>query len=69
LRRYAEELGVDLARFDADMTGADVRARIQRDVDSGLATGEVQGTPTIFIDGVVHRGAYDAAALMEALAR
>jgi protein-disulfide isomerase len=38
-------------------------------VDSGLATGEVQGTPTIFIDGVVHRDAYDAAALMEVLAR
>ena len=44
-------------------------ARIRRDVDSGLATGEVQGTPTLFIDGVVHRGAYDAASLMEALVR
>jgi protein-disulfide isomerase len=69
LLRYAEELGLDLARFDADRTGADVQARIQRDVDSGLATGEVHGTPTIFIDGVVHRGAYDAAGLMEALAQ
>jgi hypothetical protein len=25
----------------------------------------VLGTPTIFIDGVVHRGPYDAASLLE----
>ena len=69
LRRYAEELDLDLALFDSDRASADVMARIRRDVDSGVATGEVQGTPTLFIDGVVHRGAFDAASLMEALAR
>ena len=69
LRRYAEELELDLGLFDSDRTGDDVLARIRRDVDSGLATGEVQGTPTLFIDGVVHRGAFDTASLMEALAR
>jgi protein-disulfide isomerase len=68
LRRYAEELELDLALFDSDRTGDDVLARIRRDVGSGLATGEVQGTPTLFIDGVVHRGPYDADALMQALA-
>ena len=69
LRRYAEELGLDLPRFDGDRESAEVLARIRRDVDSGLATGEVQGTPTLFIDGVVHRGAYDATTLMEVLTR
>ena len=69
LRRHAEELELDLGLFDSDRAGADVLARIRRDVDSGLATGEVQGTPTLFIDGVVHRGAYDTASLMEALDR
>jgi protein-disulfide isomerase len=69
LRRYAEELGLDLPRFDSDRGSAEVLARISRDVDSGLATGEVQGTPTLFIDGVVYRGAYDAATLTEALTR
>jgi glutaredoxin len=29
----------------------------------------VLGTPTLFIDGVVHRGGYDTATLIEALAR
>jgi hypothetical protein len=36
------------------------------DVESGLATGEVLGTPTLFIDrGPVHRGPYDAAVLLQ----
>jgi glutaredoxin len=29
----------------------------------------VRGTPTLFIDGVVHRGGYDAATLLAALGR
>jgi len=68
LRRYATELGLDVPRFDADRTGADVLARIQRDVDSGLATGEVRGTPTLFVDGGVYRDSYDAATLAQVLA-
>jgi protein-disulfide isomerase len=69
LRRYAVELELNLARFDEERAGAGVLERIRRDVESGLASGEVQGTPTLFIDGVVHRGGYDAATLLEALAR
>ena len=38
------------------------------DVDSGLASGQVLGTPTLFIDGVVHRGGYDPPTLLAALA-
>ena len=63
LRRYAAELELDVDRFDEERVGDAVRRRIQRDVDSGLATGEVWGTPTLFIDGVVHRGGYDLASL------
>ena len=69
LERYAVQLGLDVARFDRDRSGPEVQARIRRDVESGLASGEVRGTPTLFIDGVVHLGGYDAATLMEALAR
>jgi protein-disulfide isomerase len=69
LRQYAAELELDVARFDTDRTGAAVLARVERDLESGTATGEVLGTPTLFIDGVVHRGGYDAASLLEALAR
>jgi protein-disulfide isomerase len=69
LRRYGRELELDLERFDADRASADVMARIRRDVDSGVASDEVRGTPTLFIDGAVHRDSYDAEILMEALAR
>ena len=69
LRQYAAELELDVALFDSDRIGAAVLRRVARDVKSGIASGEVRGTPTLFIDGVVHRGAYDAAALLEAPAR
>jgi protein-disulfide isomerase len=69
LRRYAAELALDVTRFDRDRAGAAVLERVRRDVRSGTATGEVLGTPTLFVDGVVHRGGYDEAALLEALAR
>ena len=68
LRRYAAELELDVTLFDSDRTGAGVLGRVHRDVQSAIASGEVAGTPTLFIDGVVHRGGYDAAALLEALA-
>jgi protein-disulfide isomerase len=64
LRRYATELGLDAERFDSDKSGAAVYERVRRDVDSGLTSGEVRGTPTIFVDGAVHRGGYDADALL-----
>jgi protein-disulfide isomerase len=62
LRRYAGELGLDLARFDAALE------RVRRDVRSGEESGEVRGTLTLFIDGVVHRGGYVAVAVVEGLA-
>ena len=69
LRRYAAELELDVPAFDVDRSSARVLERVDRDVQSGIASGEVRGTPTLFIDGVVHRGAYDEAVLLAALAR
>jgi protein-disulfide isomerase len=68
LRRYAAQLGLDVAAFDRDRASIGVADRIRRDVDSGLASGQVVGTPTLFIDGVVHRGGYDPPTLLAALA-
>jgi predicted DsbA family dithiol-disulfide isomerase len=69
LRTYANEVGLDVARFDRDRAGDDVMARVARDVASGQASGVVRGTPTLFIDGLLHEGGYDTEALLEALAR
>lgn len=67
LRDYAKELGLDTDAFDRDRTGSEVLSRINRDIESGDATGQVLGTPTIFIGGRVHRASYDAASLVGAL--
>ena len=56
---YAAQLGLDVAAFDRDRASTAVAERIRRDVNSGLASGQVLGTPTLFIDGIVHRGGYD----------
>ncbi|WP_212820215.1 DsbA family protein [Polymorphospora rubra] len=47
---YAEELGLDMPRFRADVASAEVADRIEADAADGQALG-VQGTPTFFIDG------------------
>ena len=60
--RYAARLGLDVAAFDRDRTSSAVADRIRRDVDSGLASDQVLGTPTLFIDGLVHRQANKLAA-------
>jgi protein-disulfide isomerase len=69
LRRYAAELELDVALFDSARTGAAVLDRVRRDVEGGIASGQIGGTPTLFIDGALHDGRYDADALLEALAR
>ena len=46
-----------------------VLRRVGRDVESELVSCEVRGTPTPFIDGVVHVDGYDATTLLAALAR
>ena len=68
--RLARVGALIVAVLDArDRTGTAAHERVRRDVESELASGEVRGTPTLFIDGVVHRGGYDAATLWEALRR
>ena len=67
LRGYAAELGLDVERFDRDRAADPVLRRVARDMSSGIASGQVLGTPTLFIDGVVHAGGYDASSLIEAL--
>jgi protein-disulfide isomerase len=69
LRRYADEVGLDVERFDRDRSGEAVFARIERDFRSGIESGEVRGTPTLFIDGVVHLGGMDTETLSGLLKR
>jgi protein-disulfide isomerase len=50
-----EQLGLDVARFDADRRSDAVAERVERDFRSGVRAG-VMTTPTLFVDGVAHPG-------------
>jgi protein-disulfide isomerase len=69
LRRYASEFGLDVGRFENDRSSEVVLERIERDFRSGIESGQVRGTPTLFVDGVVHLGGYDAETLLELVRR
>jgi protein-disulfide isomerase len=68
LRSYAAEVGLDLERYDRDLAAAEGTERVLADLRSGLESG-VRGTPTLFVDGALHRGSYEPEALEAALAR
>jgi protein-disulfide isomerase len=66
MRRYAEQLGLDVERFWNELRHHDYAARVAEDVAGADASG-VSGTPTFFINGRRHHGAYDIDTLTEAV--
>jgi Na+/H+ antiporter NhaA len=63
---YAEELDLDLERFKDDLFNHSETPRVAEDVASADASG-VSGTPTFFINGRRHYGAYDIDTLTTAV--
>jgi len=51
LKKYASELGLDRAKFDAALDRGTYAAEVKKDVDDGEMYG-VGSTPTIFVNGV-----------------
>ena len=66
ISRIADELGLDLERFWEEMRRHEYAPRIAEDVASADASG-VSGTPTFFINGRRHQGAYDIDTLTAAV--
>jgi Na+/H+ antiporter NhaA len=66
LVRYAEQIGMDSERFAGDLRKHVGSARVAEDVDSADLS-SVSGTPTFFINGQRHYGAYDIATLSAAV--
>jgi protein-disulfide isomerase len=62
----AEEIGLDVERFAEDLGERAGAARVADDVDSADLSG-VSGTPTFFVNGRRHYGAYDIATLSAAV--
>lgn len=58
-RSFAEELGLDMAAYDADVADPTTLARVQSDFEDGMALG-VSSTPTFFInDQKIELSAFD----------
>src|SRR4051794_19107489 len=66
LIRYAEQLGLDIERFSSQLRKHAGANRVAEDVNSADLSG-VSGTPTFFINGRRHYGAYDTATLSDAV--
>jgi protein-disulfide isomerase len=63
---YAARLGLDVERFEEDLRTRTGAGRIAQDVDSADLSA-VSGTPTFFINGLRHYGAYDIETLSAAV--
>ena len=63
---YAEQLGLDVERFREHLRKRKGAPRIAQDVESADLSG-VAGTPSFFINGHRHYGAYDIRTLSEAV--
>jgi Na+/H+ antiporter NhaA len=66
LMEYAGSLGLDTDRFAADLRKHAGLAQVSEDVDSADLSG-VSGTPTFFVNGKRHYGAYDIETLKKAV--
>ncbi len=66
LLQYAEGIGLDTDRFKGDLREHTGAGHVAEDVDSADLSG-VSGTPTFFINGLRHQGAYDIGSLSSAV--
>ena len=48
--KYAQDLGLDLARFQTDIASDEIKAKIENDYQSGVKAG-VNSTPSFFLNG------------------
>ena len=66
LVRYAQQIGLDVEQFASDLRTHAGAGRVADDVDSADLSG-VSGTPTFFVNGRRHYGAYDLETLSNAV--
>ncbi|MGK8509664.1 Na+/H+ antiporter NhaA [Nocardia asiatica] len=66
LHTYASAIGLDTARFERDVQAGAGAARVAEDIESADLS-SVAGTPTFFVNGRRHYGAYDITSLSAAV--
>ncbi len=63
---YASRLGLDIQKFQRDLSQHTFLPRIKEDFEGGVRSG-VNGTPTFYVNGIRHDGAPTAKELVNAL--
>src|SRR5688572_16997344 len=66
LNSYALKLGLEIYRFEADMSSQVFATRVREDFRGGIRSG-VNGTPTFFINGMRYNGALRLDELLDAI--
>lgn len=66
LKLYASQIGLDMSRFNREMSVHTWAPRVREDFLSGVGSG-VNGTPAFFINGVRHVGLVDVLSLQMAI--
>ena len=66
LHSYAERLGLDMARYSAEMDDEIYLQRVREQLQGGLDSG-VRGTPTFFINGRIEDVSFGLRALFDAV--
>jgi protein-disulfide isomerase len=66
LFQLAQQLQLDLEKLRQALASKEFEPRVRADFRGGVRSG-VNGTPTFFINGQRHDGAYDYASLVEAI--
>jgi protein-disulfide isomerase len=58
LLEFASALGLDMKKFEKDITDSRIAEKVSSDFESGMRSG-VNGTPSFFINGLKYNGSYD----------
>ncbi len=66
LAAYAERIGLDVERFESDLRARVGARHVAEDVETADLSG-IAGTPTFFVNGRRHHGAYDIVSLSAAV--
>jgi protein-disulfide isomerase len=66
LEKYASKLGLDLDRFNRDVSSHTHTQHIREDFLSGVRSG-VNGTPTFYINGIRYNDSWDLETLLKTL--
>lgn len=66
LHGYAEDLELDMTRFNAEMSSHIYRQRIREQIQSGDASG-ARGTPTFFVNGRIQDVSFGLTSLFDAV--